>query len=179
VTSAEQFPEETKVPPVVLYTPDLPVGSIIAYDGSKENDLRLRITVRDANVDDDLVISARLSVVGQQVVDYVCPENTVMRSGHPTRPQFDLVIDRSKIKPGACTLVDVAVSSKFYDACPTESDHGVLFGAPFADGDVARTRYWIWEMSGDPASNPSAAQGLVTTCLTMTLAPTTSPTMVP
>jgi hypothetical protein len=176
VTSAEEFPEETQVPPVVLFTPDLPGGSTIAYDESKENGLRLGITVSDANVDDKLVISARLSVVGQQMVDFVCPENTVMLSGQPERPQFDLVIDRSKIKQGACTLVEVAVSSRFLDACPTESDRAPLFGAPFIDGDVARTQYSIWEMSGDPASNPGAAKAILTSCRTVTRAPTTSMT---
>src|SRR5215510_8712592 len=47
VTDAEEFPEEEQVPPIVLNTPDQPIGSIISYDASgTEPDVRLNLSVR-------------------------------------------------------------------------------------------------------------------------------------
>ncbi|HET6333583.1 MAG TPA: hypothetical protein VFG30_10240 [Polyangiales bacterium] len=170
MTSAEEFPEETQVPPVVVDTPDLPIGSIVAFDLNNENELRLNITVRDDNIDDDLEIQARLSVVGQSMPEYVC-DTPIMKTQEPQRAQSPLIVDRSKIRPGACTKVEIAVSSRFARPCATNPE---LFGIPLREDDVGRATFWIWEMSGNPAANPTAAQGIVTSCALLTTAPSTS-----
>jgi len=163
VTSAEEFPEEPQVAPIVLDTPDLPVGSIVAFDQNSEPDLRLTITVRDDNIDDPMEIQARLSVVGQPPYDFYCSETGIPPNGTTTR-QYELPLDPSRIKQGACSRVEVVVSSRFAGARTC----GTNFGIPAnSDDDIARATYWIFEMSGDPASNPSAAQNLINSCQTV------------
>jgi hypothetical protein len=172
VTSAEEFPEEPVVPPVVIDTPDLPNGAIVAYNMNNDNELRLGITVRDENVTTDLEIQARLSVVGQPTPELICPLMPQIKStGVPQRETFQLVVLRSQIRPGACTKVEFVVSPKFLRSC---LDKPQFFGEPDRPDDVGRATYWIWEMSGNPAANPAAAQGIVTSCALLTRAPSTS-----
>jgi hypothetical protein len=158
VTSAEQFPEETQVPPIVLDTPALPIGSIL----------------RDDNLDDQLEVQAELSVVGQSMSERICPQLPIAATGRANRDQFTLVIDRARIKQGACSKVDVYVSKEFRGSCTEDTQ---AFALPSTKGDLAHALFWIWEMSQDPTANPGAAQGITTTCQTVTHAPTTS--MVP
>lgn len=175
VTSAEEFPDETQVPPIVLDTPDLPLGSIIAFDQRRDNELRLPITVRDENIDDELQVQVQLSVVGQSMVERICPEAPIPKSGQADRAQFQISIGSARIKPRACSKVEVFVSRRFAGTCT--DDEG--FALPsFSRSDLARGRFWIWEMSGDPASEAEAAKGIVTSCQTVTRAPTTSMTPV-
>jgi hypothetical protein len=172
VTSAAEFPEEIPVPPVVLNTGDLAAGDIIAYDLRGGGDLPLRVTVKDDNVDDELVMRAKLSVSGQAMFEFVCPSLTIKPSQEPQREQFNLVIPRAMIKPGACTRVEIFVSKRFVVECPPTSEDAEIFAQLFArpsdKGDVASAQYWIWELSGDPASMGNAAQALVTSCQTVT-----------
>jgi hypothetical protein len=171
VTSAEEFPEELQVPPVIVDRPDFPLGSIIRSDQTKENGLRLEINVRDQNIDDVLQVHATLTVVGQRDPDLVCPMRDLETSGQPDRGQYDLVIDRAKIRAGTCSLLDVYVSRKFVGTC---TDKPNAFTYPRDDDDFAHATFYIWEMSGDPVSNPSAATDLVNTCPTITLAGTST-----
>jgi hypothetical protein len=164
VTSAEEFPEQTNVPPVVVDTPDLATGDILTFDPKNENELRLPITVRDDNLDDDVFIQARLTVLGQPMADFVCVEQPITPSGLPERAQFSLVVDRSMIRAGACTKVELAVSSKFFRGCRDP----IFFGQPQLENDVGHAKYWIWELSGNPAVNATAAQAIYTSCDTVT-----------
>jgi hypothetical protein len=172
VTSAEEFPEEVQVPPIVLDSPGLPIGAIVRYDQRNENGVRLRINIRDANVDDELQVQAELSVVGQSALEHVCPEVPVGTTDQPDRMQFDLVIDRSKIRMGVCNKVDVYVSRDFAGNC-TDNPKGI--GLPQLDRkDLGHALYWIWEISGEPGQNPNAAQDITSSCETTTLVSTTS-----
>jgi hypothetical protein len=174
VTSAEEFPEEQQVPPAVLDTPDLPIGTIIAYNQSMENEVRLGINVRDDNVDDVLQVQAKITVVGQTEYDLVCPQVNINSSGTPDREQFELVIQRTQIRTGACNRVDVYVSRDFVGNCSEDRD---LATRPRFRGDLAHGLYWVWETSGDPVSNGAAARDLVNSC--QTIARTTTPTSMP
>jgi hypothetical protein len=173
VTSAEEFPEETPVPPAVLDTPALPVGSIVAFDQTRPGDLRLPITVRDENVEDVLELQARLLVVGEQPYEYFCPGEVIKANSTPTREEYDLIIPPQKLKTGACTKVEVVVSNHFAGTCTTN------FAAAVEPNDIAHANYWIWEVSGQPAMNAGAAQGLVTSCPTVNTVQGTSTSMMP
>jgi hypothetical protein len=170
VTSAEEFPEEQQVPAVVLDTPALPIGTIFQFDLMRDNELRLGITVRDENIDDELEVQARLSVVGQPDYRYVCA-SLIGPSAQPIREPVNVVVDRSKIREGACNTVDVFVSREFVGTCTQDTG---AFDFPRAKGDVAHALYYIWETSGDPSQNANAARELVTTCPTQTRAGTTA-----
>lgn len=171
VTSAEDFPEEQQVPPVVLDTPDLPIGTIIAYNQGREPDVRLGINVRDDNLDDVLQVQAKITVVGQTDFELVCPMVNINPNNTPDREQFDLVIPRGQIRTGACNRVDVWVSRDFVGNCTEDRD---LATRPRFRTDIAHALYWIWEMSADPVSNGSAATNLVNTCQTIAQTPTTT-----
>jgi len=176
VTSAEEFPEETNVPPVVVDTPGFANGSIITFDKNSGNELRLLITVRDENINDDVEIQARLSVLGQPTSQFICPDK-LPPGTQPVREQFPLVVERSKIQPGACTMVEVAVSSRFVRPCST---HPEYFGLPGNnENDVGHATFWIWDMTGNPLSDPAAAQALLGTCQTVTVTRAATPTAMP
>lgn len=169
MTSAEEFPEETPVPPAVLDNPTAPVGAIWAIDKDKVSNLRLGITVRDENLDDVLQVQARLSVGGEPPYDFVCPLGTINPTNMPTRDVFEVPIETQKLKVGLCTRVEVVVSQKFSGGC---------MGIPSEGDDSAHANYWIWEMSRMPAMNPAAAQVLLTSCQTVTSAQGTPTSMV-
>ena len=177
VTSAAEFPEEVKVPPIVVDTAALPIGSIITFDQTKENELALPITTSDANLDDVLELRARLSVAGQNYENICGP--SITPSGEPKREQARLSIPGSLLRKGACSKLEVLVSSDFSVPCPkTITDGG--FGVA-EETDLAFGVFWIWEMSNGPAANATAAQDIVTSCQTLTR-PTITPmpaTMVP
>jgi hypothetical protein len=173
VTSAEEFPEETPVPPAVLDTPALPVGSILAVDMNGISDLRLPITVRDENVDDVLELQARLSVVGEPPYEFICPGDAIKANGTPTREEYDLIVLPQKLKKGACTKVEVVVSNHFAGTCTTN------FAAAVDPNDIAHANYWIWELSGRPSMNPGAAQDLLTSCQTANSLQGTPTSMMP
>lgn len=173
VTSEATFPEEVQVPPVVVDTPELWSGAIVEVDQTMDvNELRLGITVRDENVNDDLEVRARLSVLGNGYKD-LCPLPTLFAVGEPQRPQYPLIVNPMELQRGACTQLEVWVSSRFAFPCgdPTR------FSVEFTEDDVAHATYWIWEVSGSPSTNPAAAQGIVTSCLTVPRAPATMPAM--
>lgn len=171
VTSAEEFPEEVQVPPIVLDTPGLPIGTIIAYDMTNDNELRLSITVRDDNLDDELQVHAQTSVLGVSEIMRICAPVPIMPNQQATREQYDFVIPRSSVRPGVCNKLDVYVSREFVGSC-TERVGG--FNLPQNRGDIGQAGFWIWETSGDPASNPSAAQSIFNTCPVVTRTSMTS-----
>jgi hypothetical protein len=173
VTSAEEFPEELQVPPVVLDTPGLPIGQIVAFNQKNENELRLGLTVRDANIDDVLQVHAKLTVVGQSAADsvYICPPIDIGASTHPDRDQFELLIERAKIRMGACNKLDVYVSREFVGTCTQDTE---AFALPSTRGDIGHGLFWIWEVSGDPVTNPGAAADIVNSCPTVTRAGTST-----
>lgn len=178
VTSAEEFPEEAKVPPIVVDTAALPIGSIIAFDQMKENELALLITTSDANLDDELELRARLSVAGQNYESICGP--IITPSGEARREQARLAIQGPLVRKGVCSKLEVRVSSKFAIPCEKTMDDGG-FGVPADPEDLGIGTFWIWEMSGDPAANAAAAQNIVTSCQTLTRPTMTTPpaTMVP
>jgi hypothetical protein len=176
VTSAEEFPEETQVPPVILGTPDLPLGAIMQFDHNRENELRLGITVSDDNIDDELEVHAELTVVGQSTTERVCPPK-IGAGSQPKRDQFPLVIPQAQIKIGACNTLQVFVSREFVGTC-TEDVEAFKLPRRSRD-DVAQAQFYIWEISADPASHPEAAQAIFTSCPVMTQRATGSMTTVP
>jgi hypothetical protein len=170
VTSAEEFPEETPVPPAVLYTPMQPVGGIVTIDQTTQNDLRLAFRVRDENLEDVLEYEARLSVGGAPPYYFICPPGQINPiAGNPVREVVELVIEPQKLKAGACTKVEVIVSKTFAGGC---------IGAPVEPEDSARATYWIWETSGLTAMDTGAPEELLTSCETMTSAQGTPTSMV-
>ena len=169
MTSAEEFPEETPVPPAILDNPTAPVGAIWAIDKTKVPNLSVAITVRDENLDDVLQVQARFSVGAEPPYDFACPPNPINPADKPTRDVFDLRIETAKLKVGLCTRLEVVVSEKFSGGC---------MGIPSEGDDAAHANYWIWEMSGMPAMNPAAAQVLLTSCQTVTSAQGTPTSMV-
>lgn len=172
VTSEAEFPEEQQVPPVVLNTPDLPIGSVVDYDlRSQSNDVRLGISVRDDNLEDTLQVQAEITVVGQPTPNRVCPMIDIMPSGNAVREQFGLVIDRAKIRQGACNRVEVFVSREFAGTCTDRNGFAV---PQLGKGDLATAIFWIWEMSGDPLSNGDGALAITNTCMRVTRAATTT-----
>jgi hypothetical protein len=144
----------------VLDTQTLPLGSILTFDQRTDKDLRLDVTVRDENVEDVLEFQARLSVVGQPPYVFICPDDKIATTGQVNR-MFQVVIDPQKLKPGACTKVEVVVSKRFAGNCMQ------YFGLPDDPDDVAHANYWIWEVSSDPGMFPIAAQQLLTSCQTL------------
>jgi hypothetical protein len=173
VTSAEEFPEESQVPPVVLDTPDLPIGSVVKYDQRNDKEVRLGIDIRDENVDDELKVQVEITVVGQSVPERLCPMNMVGRTTLPERMEFELLIGSAQIKTGLCSKVDVWVSQDFAGDCADTRG----FGVPQNRGDLGHAQYLIWELSGDPLQNAKAAQDLISSCPTIT--PRVSTTMMP
>jgi hypothetical protein len=171
VTNAEEFAEEVQVPPIVLNTPDQPIGSIIGYDASgTDPDVRLNISVRDDNIDDTLVVHAEVSVVGQPTTR-ICPTIDIVPSGRPERAQFGLLIPRANIRPGACNQVMVYVSREFVGTCADP----IGFGRPQRSRtDIATAMFWIWETRDNPTSNDKAALGVTSTCQVMTHADTSA-----
>ena len=180
VTSEAEFPEEQQVPPVVLDTPALPIGSIIAFD-RKDGEVRLTISVRDDNLEDTLEVQAELTVVGQPNPVRVCagPNVKINPSTEAVREPFVLLIPGASVRPGACNKVTVFVSREFNGTCTDAEQRG--FGVPaLGKSDLAKAQFWIWEMSRDPVSNAEAAQDLVNTCqttiITRSAATTSTPT---
>lgn len=178
MTSPVEFPEEQPVPPVIQNTPGFPIGSILEFNkNSPDRDLRLPISVKDDNVNDMLEVRAQLSVVGQSPYSYECGPDKIIAPGvEPQRELFELVIDPNKLKDGACTLVEVYVSSEFAYGC---DDQRQTFLVPSHKNDLASARFWIWETSGLVAGTQTAAQDLVTSCQTVTRAQASSTAMVP
>lgn len=160
VTSAEDFPEEQMVPPVILNTPELRQGDIITFDQTRDTDLRLTLTVSDPNVDQELRMRARLSVSGEKPRGY-CQPDPIPLSGLAVRPA-PLLLVPTELQAGTCTLVEVFVSEDFKVRC--DSTDLTEFGVPEVENDLATAIYWVWEMSRDPNRNSEAARDIVTTC---------------
>lgn len=159
------------MPPIVLDTPELAVGSIVTFDQTTDgNDLRLGITVRDDNVNDELRVRARLTVSGL-APSFLCPGDTIFPSGEPQRPEYELILLPTDIRRGACTRVEVWVSSRFDAPCLEREK----FDLPLIPDDVARATFWVWEMSDNPTANAEAAKVIVNSCQTLPRAPATAP----
>lgn len=173
MTSEATFPDEPQVPPVVLDTPELSSGDIFRVDQTMDvGGLRLGITVRDENVNDELKVRARLSVLGtayKHLCELLPP---IFAVGEPKRPQYELDLNPMELQPRACTQLEVWVSSRFAAPC---NDHD-RFDFVFLEDDVAHATYWIWEESGNPTVNPAAAQDILTSCQTVPRAPATMTT---
>jgi hypothetical protein len=171
VTSAEDFPDEPRVPPVILDTLEMPVGSILAFNRSVPGDLRIGITVRDDNVDDELEVRARLSVLGM-AYDFICPMSKIPPTGEPQREKYEVPFVPSMIRPGECTKVEVFVSSGFAGECAPNADG---FKLTSIRNDLAVANFWIWETSGQPQTDQRAAQILLQSCETISRAEGTAP----
>jgi hypothetical protein len=175
VTNAEEFPEEQQVPPIMLDTPLVPIGSILAFDSRKDPEVRLPITVRDDNLDDTLLVHTQLTV--GQMRSRISSEDTDLRiipSTEAVREQFTVLINGTLIRQGACNKVEVFVSREFVGDCKRDP---AAFTFPQNKGDVARATFWIWELSSDPMSSAEAALGVTTTCPLVTRTTSTaSPT---
>lgn len=169
VTSAEDFPDEPAVPPVVLNNTDLPLGSIVRVNKNEMNEvneLRLGITVRDDNIDDELEVRVKLSVLQEPPYEFGCA-GTISPGLEAERPQYSVILTPSRLRERLCTKVEIAVSSEFARECPPIDDEDrSFFDRPLRKNDVARAQFWIWEMSGDPLSNPTEAQRLISSCET-------------
>ena len=175
MTSSEDFPDEALVPPIVLNEGDLPLGSIVTVDKTQGNELRLGITVRDDNIDDELEVRAKLSTLGEGAYDWICA-GTIAPSLEPKRKAFPVILVPSGLRDRLCTRVDIFVSAEFARDCPPLDDEDrELFDRPLHRGDLARAQFWIWEMSGNPLSIPTAAQAIVSSCETRLRAQTTPP----
>lgn len=172
VTSEATFPEEEQVPPVILNTPELPIGSVIGYDSSRSTqpEVRLGISVSDENIEDTLEVHTELSVVGQPTVERVCTM-AIQPSGRAERERIEILIPKSQIRVGACNQVTVFVSREFVGTCLDP----VGFGKPqLGRTDIATAQFQIWETSDSPQLNEKAALQITSTCPIMMRATTTS-----
>jgi hypothetical protein len=177
VTNAEDFPEEQQVPPILLDSPALPLGSIIPFDPRNESMVPLRLTVRDDNLDDVLQLQVEVTAIGQQPKRF-CPDIKIPAGDDPVREQVSIAVDRTMIYARACNRVVVFVSRDFANTCTDDDSRG--FGVPAQKNDLGKAQFWIWDMSGDPTSNGDAALGLTTTCsLATRTTATTSTTSMP
>ncbi|HEX7477066.1 MAG TPA: hypothetical protein VF331_04625 [Polyangiales bacterium] len=176
VTDPVTFKDEVNVPPVIIGDRKIPVGSIIKVDvtAAGPNELRIPVTIRDENVGQEL-FERTLVTKSNGYVFYTCPEPSIPPSGSVNRSDFQIVINKTDLNPGECHRVDFVVSSRFTHCENAVSDGGPLDNEQVATvvglfdqasdfTDIARARYWIWEVSGGALSNPQAAQALAESC---------------
>lgn len=165
VTSAEEFVEEPSAAPLIVDSPGLPLGSIIAFDRRSDHELRIGISVRDDNIEDVLQVHAEVVVAGDARRERICAPTDIMPSGEALRERLDLMVEGAKIRPRVCNKLEVYVSRKFFGSC-TNMPEAFTFPAP--GESVARAQFLIWEVTDEPNANPSAATAIVTSCLAST-----------
>jgi hypothetical protein len=178
VTSAVEFEEEANVPPVVLDSAEFPFGEVIEFDRRVPQDLRVGVRVRDENLDDELEIRARVSVEGNDPsrTFLICQADRFRYpNGTPIRDALDLVLNQTQIMPGVCSQLEVFVSSRFLRECEDTDER--FFDQPQDREDIARAAYLIWEMSGDPRTNPTSSQAIVNSCETRAQQPNITTTV--
>lgn len=177
VTSSVEFEEEANVPPVVLDSAEFPLGGVFEFDPRIAQELSLEVRVRDENLDDELEIRARVSVEDNPSRSFlICqPNRFVFPNGTPTRDSLRLVLNQTQIMPGACSQLEVFVSSRFLREC-TDADER-FFDQPLDREDIAIARYSIWEVSGDPLTNLMSASALLNSCETKAQQPNTTTTV--
>jgi hypothetical protein len=162
-----EFEEEANVPPVLLDSAEFPFGLPIEFDRRVPQDLRVRVRVRDENLDDELEIRARVSLEGsdQSRSFLICQEDRFRYpNGTPIRDPLDLVLTQTQIMPGVCSQLELFVSSRFLRDCDDPDER--FFDQPLDREDIGSAAYSIWEMSGDPLTNLMSAQALLNSCET-------------
>jgi hypothetical protein len=171
VTSSVEFEEEVNVPPAVLDTTDFQLGTIYEFDRLVARELRLDVTVRDENVSQDLELRARVSVDSSAAGrTAICPGQRIAPSGEPRRAATTLTLTESSIQRGACNQVEIFVSSQFFRECKDET-----FDLTADEDDLASGVFWVWDLTGDPHTNPNRAQELLNSCQTKPPMPNTTP----
>jgi len=178
VTDQVELPGENTTPPIVLAaTPSIPLGSVIRFNANLANELPVVFHVRDDNVAETLKFRWHIvtGAAAQIPTDFDCPEPVIPPTGVTLR-EGKFAIDGMKLARGACSRVDIVVSAAFRP-CMGRPD---LFDVTEDEyNDLGRGMFWVWELSGDPLTNPGAAQMLASTCPTVA-APdrtVTNPTM--
>lgn len=171
MTSPVEFEEEVNIPPVLLDSTESPLGGLYEFDRLIARELRLDVRVRDENVDDEVHLRARVSVEPSTMgYTEVCPEIYIPPSNEPERAAGTLTLTESQIQRGACNLVEIFVSSQFYQDC--EEDN---YSLPADRDDLASGRFWVLDLTGDPYLNPMRAQALLNSCQTEQAMSNTTP----
>ncbi len=188
VTDPVEFEDEQNRPPVIFEAigPDgvrIPLGSVITTDnpisagggggaagtGSivGNNELELRLRVRDENLSQPLRVRMRVRKPNDVTIPYQCPEPEIPPSGGDVR-EYELGIDKTALDIGACHRVEVVISSRF-NRCSTANPDVAdqLFDETFEDDDLAYASFWVWETSMDPLTSPEAALRLAKSCETL------------
>jgi hypothetical protein len=168
VTDAIEPPVEPQTPPE-LSSIDYPVGSVIQINtapGTGITELVIPMQVRDDDINEELKIrwridSQSLPDFGSRMLDYKCPEIKIPVSGQARR-DWSVPISAGAFPAGACSRLEFAVSSTFYDCgqFPQRWDDTTV------PGDVGHAVYTVWEVSRDPVNDSGAALDLLRSCPT-------------
>ncbi len=173
VTDPITFKDDVNFPPAIIGDSAYPVGSIITVTQSGPNALDIPLTVRDENVDQQLY-QRTLITKSNGYVFYTCPEPVIPPSGSVERSDVKITINKTDLNRGECNRVDIVVSSRFTDCIDAtklpqlgpEQIHKIVgrFDDTSDPSDIARARYWVWEVSNDALTDPAKAQALAKTC---------------
>jgi hypothetical protein len=189
VTDPVEFEDEKNEPPVIFEAvgPDgvrIPLGSVITTDNPistgnggggqagapsipGNNELELRLRIRDENLSQALRARVRIRKPNNVMIPYQCPEPEILPNGTEVR-EYEFGIDKTALDISTCHRVEIVVSSRFSrcnNSDPEVADE--LFDETFEDDDLAYASFWIWETSMDPLASPEAALLLAKSCETL------------
>jgi hypothetical protein len=162
VTNPVDFNDPTEIPPVIVDSAKLPIGSIVKVNmDERPNTIRLPITIREDNLSQVLKVRTRITK-SNTIIEYTCPETEIPPTGTNLRP-YDIVIDKTSLNRGECAKVELVVSGSF-TTCVIDQRTDALFDYAVPIDDIARATFWIWEVSGGVLADPQSALRLANSC---------------
>jgi hypothetical protein len=143
----------------------IPLGSVIKFDVSRQNELTIPVQIRYENVTETLKARVRIVSGGAKqptASAFKCPEPLIVANG-TMRREWPIVIGRAELDPGVCSRIDFVVSADFQD-CMRHPDWFDATTSSDNDEDLGRATFWVWDVSNDPLTSTNA-QALLNTCL--------------
>lgn len=152
--------EEPQTPPIVLAASEISLASVIKFDASRQNELRIPVQIRNENTTEVLKVRMRIVTSGRTSEKFLCPEPEVPPN-NAQRRDFQIVIAAGKFTLGTCHRIDFIVSGDFQSCKKNSEWFDYTYGDP--DEEVGRATFWVWEVSNEPL-NPANSQALLSTC---------------
>jgi hypothetical protein len=168
VTDEITFPEEPQFPPTILDVPgtDTPIGGILWVDLKQvTNEWRLKVQVRDDNIDEVLEARYRVWVGGEPALP-AWESAEIPPSGAAMRETYEVPVRFGYLRDDTCHRVELAVSGSFVRrTAPVYFD--VLNGQGERDDDIARASWTILEGEGEAKTDDVQALLLLRSCETI------------
>lgn len=176
VTDAIELPTESPSTPTVRsrdaqYQP----GTVITVDSRAGGQVSIPLQIRDEDTQETLAVRWQI-VTGREIPRtplYGCPEPTSQPTGSVDRQDVTLNVLTSQFPPGACSTLEIAVSSNFRPC--TDPNYYDVTSDPARAVTVGRLTLWFWEISMDPFTDRDAAQQLLSSCSAQAARTTAAP----